>query len=238
MTETGKLRPRIAIAARRADSTSASRRSAIVISERLASAIWLAGGEPLIYFPTEESDFTDRLRGIAGVLIPGGGDVDPSFYGQERTTDAIYGVDKLVDEFDLCMSKHALNSGIPLLAICRGAQVVNVLRGGTLVQDLAEPHRDLMHDIEVFSDQNELGLTSNVIHSSCYHHQAVDQLGNGLEVIARSGEIVEAFRVEATNWAYGLQWHPEDNFHEDEQQFAIFRKFVSVAREFALANFK
>jgi putative glutamine amidotransferase len=230
MTKVGTVRPRIAIAARRAESTSASRRSAVVISERLAEAVWLAGGEPLIYYPTTDGSIAERMEGIAGVLIPGGGDVDPSFYGQRPSTDSIYGVDKLVDSFDLALSDHALKNGIPLLAICRGAQVINVLRGGTLIQDLETPHRDHMHDIKVFADANELGLHSDVVRSSCFHHQAIDQLGNGLEVIARSDDgLVEAFRIEAKSWAYAVQWHPEDNFHDEASQLGIFKKFVTEA---------
>lgn len=226
-------RPKIAIAARRADKTSASRRSALISSERLAAAIWEAVGDPVIMYPAEQNDFADRLSGISGVLIPGGGDVDPSFYGQEPASAAIYGVDKLVDSFDLELSDYALKNGIPLLAICRGAQIINVLRGGTLVQDLEHPHTNLMHKITVFKDHAELGLGQAEVECSCYHHQAVDQLGSGLEVIARSDDgLVEAMKVAAPAWAYAVQWHPEDNWQENDDQLGIFRQLVHQAAGF------
>lgn len=223
-------RPKIAIAGRRAEKTSASRRSALISSERLAAAIWAAGGDPLILYPAEQSDFADRLSGFSGVVIPGGGDVDPSFYNQQPKSAAIYGVDKLVDEFDLQLSDYALNNGIPLLAICRGAQIINVLKGGTLIQDLERPHTNLMQNIEVFKDQAELGLSQNFVECSCYHHQAVDTLGSGLEVIARSTDgVVEAMRIDGTAWAYAVQWHPEDNWTENKDQFGIFCALVNQA---------
>jgi putative glutamine amidotransferase len=123
-------RPKIAIAGHRAESTSASRRSALISSERLVEAVWQAGGDPLVYLPVVDSDYAQRLSGISGILVPGGGDVDPSFYGQEPTTDAIYGVDKVSDAFDLGLIRYAIDNAIPLLAICRGAQLVNVACGG------------------------------------------------------------------------------------------------------------
>jgi len=102
--------------------------------------------------------------------------------------------------------------------------------GGSLVQDMAKDHRHHMHSIHIDKDAEGLGLTNSVLESSCFHHQAVKELGSGLEVLARAEEgHVEAFKIEAKAWSYGVQWHPEDNYKSNQQQQELFTKFVSEA---------
>jgi putative glutamine amidotransferase len=93
-----------------------------------------------------------------------------------------------------------------------------------------EPHRHHVHDVTIESHGADLGLTQHVVESSCYHHQMLDRLGDGLEVIARSAEgTIEAVSIKSKGWAFGVQWHPEDNWNTDDQQAKIFEKFVSEA---------
>ena len=226
-------RPRIAILGRLADGTTVTRSRGLVTARALAEAVWAAGGEPLTFLPTKSSDWNERMSGIDGVLLPGGGDIDPARYAPEVTTDEIYGVDELQDEVDFELARWALESGIPVLAICRGCQLVNVALGGTLVQHMEDDHRHKLHLVKV-DVPAELGLSESVVESSCYHHQEIDKLGLGIEVIARSEEgVVEAIRIPAKGWAYGVQWHPEDNFASNRQQLEIFEKFVSEAASFS-----
>jgi len=220
-------RPRIAILGRIAESTSVTRHDGLVTALRLAKAVWEAGGEPLTFLPVAGADLAERLAGIDGILMPGGGDVNPQRYGQEPTTDRIYGVVYVQDQTDLEIFDYAVENGIPLLAICRGFQIVNVARGGTLVQDMNAPHQ---HHLEYqhVSLPELLGMEGSDVLASCYHHQCVDQLGEGLEVLARAeAGHVEAFRVDAPAWTVGLQWHPEDNFDHQRQNLAIFEKLVA-----------
>ena len=224
-------RPRIAILGRIAENTSVTRYDGIVTALRLAQAVWEAGGEPLTYLPVAGADLSERLAGIDGILMPGGGDVNPQRYGQQPTTDRIYGVVDVQDQTDIDIFEYAVANAIPLLAICRGFQVINVARGGTLVQDMTVPHTHHLEIIDVLQPKL-LGLGQNTVEASCYHHQCIDKLGDGLEVVARAAAgNVEAFHVDSTAWAMGVQWHPEDNFDSCRENLAIFEKLVAEAAQ-------
>ncbi len=226
-------RPRIAILGRFAEGTTVTRSRGVVTARALADAVWAAGGDPLTFLPVEDSDWNERMAGIDGILMPGGGDLDPSHYASEVTTDEIYGVDAVQDAVDFSLVKWAIDNAIPLLAVCRGCQVVNVALGGTLIQHMEDDHRHKVHSVKI-TEAKSLGLTEDHVESSCYHHQAIDQLGRGLEVVATSGEgVIEAIKIPSKAWAFGVQWHPEDNFASNSQQLAIFERFVSEAASFS-----
>jgi putative glutamine amidotransferase len=221
-------RPKIAIVGRFTDHASAIRSLGVVSARRLLEAVWAAGGEPITFLPVENPNWAERLQGIQGVLIPGGGDIDPKWYGEEPDTEELYGVDDVQDENDFSIARYAFDNGIPVLAICRGFQLVNVLMGGSLVQHMDKDHRHHIHSIKIDKDSEGLGLTNPVLECSCFHHQAIKELGKGLEVLARAEEgHVEAFKIEAKAWSYGVQWHPEDNYTTNQQQMELFTKFVS-----------
>lgn len=223
-------RPRIAILARFAENTSATRYAAIVTARRLAEVVWAAGGEPLTMLPVAGSDWNDRLRGIDGVLMPGGADINPKNYGQEVESDQVYDVDNLADEVDISLVKFALSSGLPYLAICRGLQVTNVALGGSLVQHMEVPHQHHVATVKFDKYLEELGLSTDTVEASCYHHQVIDRVADGIEVIARSAEgHVEAAKIKAKGWAFGVQWHPEDNFDTNAPQLQIVKRFVAEA---------
>jgi putative glutamine amidotransferase len=229
-------RPRIAILGRIAEATSVTRHGGLVTALRLAQAVWEAGGEPVTLLPVADSDWATRLRDIDGILLPGGGDLNPERYGQKPTTDEIYGVVDLQDETDISLFKYAVERSIPLLAICRGQQVVNVALNGDLEQDMTAPHRHHVHQVRV--DKPELlGLTptepdgSATVTASCYHHQAVRHLAPGLTTIAKSSDgVVEATVISEKVWQRTVQWHPEDNFDSHTENLAIFKAFVDAAR--------
>lgn len=222
-------RPRIAILGRFAEGTTVTRYRGLVTAQALADAVWAAGGEPLTFLPVEGSDWNERMQGVDGILMPGGGDIDPTSYAPEATSDEIYGVDPKQDAVDFSLVKWAIENAVPMLAICRGCQLVNVALGGTLVQHMDDDHRHKVHPVNVTAGE-ELGFTADVVESSCYHHQAIDKVGTGLEVIATSEDgVVEAVKIPSKAWAYGVQWHPEDNWAENDQQLALFKRFVAEA---------
>lgn len=223
-------RPRIAILGRFAEHTSATRLSAVVNARRLLEVVWAAGGDPFTLLPVEGSDWSERLAGFDGVLMPGGSDVDPKRYGQEPASDELYGIDPLQDEVDISLVKYAFDHDLPLLTICRGTQVTNVALGGSLVQHMAEPHRHHVAPVVVAEHVLDLGLSQPAVSASCYHHQIIDALGNGVKPIAFAAEgHIEAVKYEGLTWGYGVQWHPEDNYKDDTAQLEIVRRFVDEA---------
>jgi len=226
-------RPRIAILARFAESTSATRYAAVVTARRLAEAVWAAGGEPLTMIAAAGpagTDWAERLRGIDGVLMPGGADINPKTYGQTIASEHVYDVDDLADEADISLVRYALSAGIPVLAVCRGLQITNVALGGTLIQHMDAPHLHHVAPVTLTANVDELGLSSATVDASCYHHQMIDTLAPGLEVIGRSAEgNVEAVKIDAPAWAFGVQWHPEDNYDTNRPQAELFERFVAEA---------
>ncbi|MFF3611400.1 gamma-glutamyl-gamma-aminobutyrate hydrolase family protein [Streptomyces sp. NPDC002580] len=227
-------RPLIAIPARFAATTSALRYAAEVNARALVEAVWRAGGEPVSVHPAAD-DVAARLARFDGVLLPGGGDLSPHTYGATDTHDTVYDVDEVQDSFDLEAARRALAEGLPLLAVCRGMQVVNVALGGTLEQDMGGPekeHRHVVHPVTLRRDSLlERAVGADKAEVSCYHHQRVDRLGTGLAVTARAADgTVEGLELLGSpGWFTGVQWHPEDTAHEDPQQHSLFEAFVRAA---------
>ena len=161
----------------------------------------------------------------------------PTGRGRKRTRPQ-YDVDETQDAFDLSLARVALDDGIPLLAICRGTQVVNVARGGDLVQDLGETlgadHRHLLHRIAVLED-SPLGAVvgAHKMTVSCYHHQGLGRLGAGLRASAFAEDgTIEAVALDGHDgWYLGVQWHPEDTATTDPEQAGVFDAFVDAIRQ-------
>ena len=232
-------RPLVAIPARFSASASALRYAAEVIPRAMVEAVHAAGGEPLVVHPVAPGAVSDdhavgeRLWFADAVLLPGGGDLAARWSGQEPH-ETQYDVDEEQDAFDLAVARFALATGMPLLAICRGNQVVNVARGGDLVQDMgAAHHRHLVQEVSVDPDSVLFGITGPTPTISCYHHQSLGRLGDGLRPVAWAGDgVVEAVELaDAQGWYLGVQWHPEDHAATDPRQAALFAALVGAARE-------
>ncbi|MEE1833107.1 gamma-glutamyl-gamma-aminobutyrate hydrolase family protein [Streptomyces sp. SP17KL33] len=221
--------------ARFAATTSALRYAAEVNARALIEAVWRAGGEPASLHPAPDDDVAARLARFDGVLLPGGGDLAPYRYGAADTHASVYDVDETQDAFDLEVAGTALHSGIPLLAVCRGLQVVDVALGGTLEQDMGGPeheHRHLVHPVAIRRGTLlERATGAQKVEASCYHHQRVDRLGEGLEVTARAADgTVEGLELpRSPGWFTAVQWHPEDTAHEDPAQQGLFDALVRAA---------
>lgn len=227
------------IPARFSVTASALRYSAEVAAAKLLQAVWDAGGEPLVVHPTAPQprieELAERFWLADAVLLPGGGDMAPHWYGQEAQP-SLYGVNEDQDAFDLVVARWAIQEKIPLLAICRGNQVVNVALGGTLVQDMSttigRDHRQLVHDIELAADSPLRDVVpSDRITISCSHHQCIDQLADKLvpAAYAADGTIEAVTLTGHEGWFLGLQWHLEDFADTDPIQQGIFRAFVAAA---------
>ena len=213
-------RPVVAIPARFSAHASALRFRAEVTAYKLIQAVYDAGGEPVSIhpqLPADDDEVRSRVRFADAVLLPGGGDLAAHWAGQQPHTSQ-YDVDDVQDAFDLALARVALEDRMPLLAICRGLQVVNVARGGDLIQDLPAAHRS----VHVVGD-----LTV-----SCFHHQGVGRQGKGLRATAYAADgTIEALTLDDHDgWFRGVQWHPEDTAGTDPAQAALFAELIRAAR--------
>ncbi|MEO8851364.1 MAG: gamma-glutamyl-gamma-aminobutyrate hydrolase family protein [Allobranchiibius sp.] len=257
MTSTTGRRPLILIPARFSASAAALRYRAEVTAEKLVRAVYDAGGEPLVLHPDVPAGLDssspaglglidrhvrDRIGMADGILLPGGGDLAARWAGQQSDASE-YDVDEDQDVFDLALARVAIQDGIPLLAICRGTQVVNVALGGDLVQDLSQSpggeHRNFVHtfDIDTGSALAQL-IPGKEVTISCFHHQGLGRLGRGVRVDARAVDgTIEAIALEdQRGWFLGVQWHPEDTAATDPQQASVFTAFVAAARSQSLLS--
>ncbi|MFI7131493.1 gamma-glutamyl-gamma-aminobutyrate hydrolase family protein [Nonomuraea sp. NPDC050153] len=235
------MRPLIAIPARFSASASALRYAAEANARALIEAVWRAGGEPVALHPhapggaADPDEVAERLARFDGVLLPGGGDLAPHRYGDGAAHASVYDVDDEQDGFDLEAARQALAAGLPLLAVCRGLQVLNTALGGTLEQDMGGPdreHRHLVHPVALLPGSLVERVTgAQKVSVSCYHHQRVARLGAGLTVTAEAADgTIEALEAPALSpWLAAVQWHPEDTAHEDPAQQAVFDAFVRAA---------
>lgn len=231
-------RPLVVIPGRFSDSASALRYRALVTARALSQAVYDAGGEPLTVHPAtadrdgSAAEVGARLGFADAVLLPGGGDIHPRWYGQQVASDQVYDVDEEQDAFDLSVARWALDAGVPLLAICRGLHVVDVALGGELEQDMAEPHRYMVHQVSVAPGSLLSELVGTTLTASCYHHQQVTRLGAGLRATARAEDsALEAVEADGLpGWFLGVQWHPEDTVADDPAQRAIMAALVEAAR--------
>ncbi|CAN5695995.1 gamma-glutamyl-gamma-aminobutyrate hydrolase family protein [soil metagenome] len=188
-------------------------------------AVLGAGGLPII-IPILEPGLADEvLDTIDGLIMSGGGDVDPKRYGQEAVPE-VDGVHEARDEWELALIPAALRRDLPVLGICRGTQVINVACGGTLVQDLPSVsehvHRDADRSYEIVHAV-EIDARSNLSHvvdatrigerafgANTLHHQAVDKPGTGLRIVAWAEDRnVEGIESTDGHPLIGVQWHPE-----------------------------
>lgn len=232
-------RPRIVIPARFSASASALRYAAIVSARALAEAVYAAGGEPLTTLPGDPAEVAERFAFVDGVLLPGGGDLSPSAYGQPVSSQEVYDVDAGQDAVDLALARWAVASGMPLLAICRGMQVLNVALGGTLEQHMPVPHRHTLRPLDLASGSRLSGwLASERVEVSCFHHQRVARLADGLHAVATADDgTIEAVEFDARDrYAIAVQWHPEDSAHTDAANAALFTSFVVAAADQASAK--
>jgi putative glutamine amidotransferase len=232
-------RPLIAIPARFSEHATALRYRAEVLARTLSEAVYAAGAEPVVIHPVAPEARIDvdavreRLWFADGVLLPGGGDVAARWSGQQPHPSQ-YGVDEEQDAFDIAVAKVALADQLPLLAICRGTQIVNIALAGDLVQDMDDTtgnHRNRVHTLDVAEDSPLGELVGRQITISCFHHQCIATLGTGLVPAAYASDgVIEAVTLQGHDgWYLGVQWHPEDSAATDPVQAAVFEHFTDAA---------
>jgi putative glutamine amidotransferase len=196
-------------------------------------------GAAAVLLPVDTRAPAVLLDRIDGLLLIGGADIDPRYYGQEPSAELEASYPER-DEFEIALTLSAIERGLPLLGICRGMQLLNVAKGGTLLQELADEngvptHRRIVGTFEGNEHEIELdpgSLAEQAIGESlhvgrCHHHQAIDRLGDDLRVTgrARADGVPEAIESIDGSWVLGVQWHPEA---ADKRQ--LFHAFATAAR--------
>ena len=207
-------------------------------------AIERAGGLPVALPPLTSENVDPLLDRLSGLLLTGGPDLDPACYGAEPHPE-LGPIDHDVDVFEIALCRRADRRGIPILGICRGAQVLNVARQGSLIQHLPdtisatiehrqpEPGDRTTHEVRVAPDSGLAQTTGGgPVQVNSFHHQAIDRLGVGLRPVAwaQDGviEAVETVEGQEGHFVLGVQWHAETLIDEAEQ-LALFERLVQAA---------
>lgn len=193
-------------------------------------------------FRPGEAHPEEILESIDALFLAGGGDIDPALYGGDRRNR--YGIDPEHDAFERDLIRGALRRDMPILGICRGIQILNVVHGGTLRNlhldsDLISTHGIRLHSLKAHTvsivDGSLLDSASEprIRTVNSFHGRAVDRIGAYLVAVAHSPDgVVEAIERPDRSFVLGLQWHPEILSLEDPAALSVFRDFVEAAREY------
>lgn len=199
-------------------------------------ALRTAGIDLVLIRPAEQVP-----RNVSGLLLMGGADINPALYHQTRTRESEMAEDAR-DELECALIAEFVERDRPVLAICRGMQILNVQHGGSLIQHLenSSKHRPRgiedkgapIHRVHIVRGTKLAGILGEpaTVHVNSRHHQAVDRLGEGLVIAARDPEDGTIEAVERTDRAFviAVQWHPENQASRDERQAAIFHAFAAA----------
>lgn len=214
-----------------------------------ARAIELSGGIPCYLPVTSSPDVArEQIRLCDGMLIPGGLDVNPLIYN-EQPLPLLEATIPRTDRFQLTLIDEALKLGIPILGSCRGNQILNVAFGGTLYQDVsyATPnplqHSQLTqldnpaHSITIFEDTILYDLFGRNLDVNTFHHQSINQVGEGLKVTAVAPDgIIEGIQLVDHRFVVGVQWHPEMLIDAESTMLPLFKRFIKASSS-SLCNY-
>jgi putative glutamine amidotransferase len=211
---------------------------AALVPAAYVNAVESAGGRALLVPPSVEG-VEETLDSVDGLIFSGGSDLDPAHYGQDPHDETL-GIVPHRDEAELGLLSGALEREMPVLAICRGSQVLNVARGGDLIQHLPEVvgHYDHKndpagvfadHDVDVVAGTHVQRLLGDRAPVKSHHHQGFGRIGEGLRVAAHAHDgTVEAVEDPDRPFVVGVLWHPEAG-----EDFALFQGLVDEARRYA-----
>jgi putative glutamine amidotransferase len=215
------------------------------LNESYIRAVQAASGLPVIISPIlKEDELHGLFRRLDGLLFSGGGDIDPAIFGQVRHP-ATRGVSEERDRAELALARWALAEDKPMLAICRGIQVMNIAAGGTLIQDIPAqipdaaahtfsddtPRDHIAHAVAVEAGARLAHILGGTrVTTNSWHHQSCQAPGQGIVYTAWAPDgVVEGAEAPGHRFAVGVQWHPEEMFHARADMLALFRALVEVS---------
>ncbi|MFO8080147.1 MAG: gamma-glutamyl-gamma-aminobutyrate hydrolase family protein [Armatimonadota bacterium] len=238
------MKPRIGVLCNYSDHDSGPFAERQQVNQHYLDRVGDAGGASLLIHDCADDDIITLLELCDGLVITGGPDLDPRTYGRQPHA-RLGSVSPRRDHLDAVAVRYALDHpDLPMLGICRGIQAINVIGGGSLVQDVESQVRGALkhkqkaprwfgtHDIEVAED-SLLGkvIGAKRLSVNSYHHQAVDAVAPGFEVVARSEDgVVEAIERQEARFCLGVQFHPEGMADRDETLMRIFTAFIDACR--------
>jgi putative glutamine amidotransferase len=208
---------------------------AALIPASYVRSVVRAGGVPLLVPPTGPGEgLEETLEAVDGLVFSGGSDLDPELYGADAHPETV-GVFRERDEFELDLMRAALARDLPVLAICRGSQVLNVALGGDIEQHVpdrvgSDTHKEVPgvfaeHDVEVLPGTRLASIVGERVPVKSHHHQSYEELGSGLRVSARAEDgTPEALEDPARRFTIGVLWHPEEG-----EDLALFGALVREA---------
>lgn len=214
------------------------RRGLIEAGDRVRGLLEARGADVIVANAADPDDEPESLvASVDAVVVLGGADISPECYAQPQEADNLYYVDVSADRFEVALVRSATTESKPILGVCRGSQIINVAMGGTLVQDLGSG----LHNFEVVGSpwtDHEVQLAEgstlrDVLRDETIvvrtgHHQAVDDLGEGLRVSARAEDgVIEAIEG-IDGWVMGVQWHPEEAKGDPEALDRLLDAFVTA----------
>jgi putative glutamine amidotransferase len=218
-----------------------------VIGHTYTDAVLRAGGLPVVLTPVPDEDVASIVERVDGLLLSGGGDIEPRRYG-ESPHPTVRRTNAARDEFEIALTRAALARHLPVLAICRGLQIVNVALGGTLIQDIPSALGSIDHTVighAVYDGHQPVTVESNSLIAKAtgetdlmvnsIHHQAVKDIAPGFRAVAWANDgVVEGIEYEDERWPLlAVQWHPEYlSGNSDEPSHRLFEGFVDSARLF------
>jgi putative glutamine amidotransferase len=209
-------------------------------------AVQAAGGIPVLLTPHFTPEVQAALwQRLDGLVLTGGGDIEPARFGEDRHP-SVDDVSPARDDLEIGLTRQALADDVPLFAICRGIQVLNVALGGTLVQDIASevpyalahsqkaPRHEPSHAVKVMGEGTRLGrvLGASEVQVNSMHHQAIKRLGEGLREVAWAPDgVIEGVETAGDErFVLGVQWHPEELVGHDQTARALFAAVIDAAR--------
>ncbi len=216
--------------------------AAFSLPQAYVDAVAASGGVPVLVTPSA-APVDVLLARLDALIIAGGGDLDPALYrGPEH--EAVYMINQTRDEFEMTITRAALErENLPVLGICRGAQVLNLVLGGDLEVHVPDtfgetvlhrlpPRLPTHHPVRLDAGCALEKIYAQLEFPVCsWHHQAIRRLGSGVRVVGSASDgVVEAIEVEDHPWALGVQWHPEMQVPEDPIQKRLFDAVVARAR--------
>ena len=218
------------------------RQGAVASTAAYLEALQRAGADPVIVPPAQldQAEAGERLGRFDGLLLTGGGDIDPALYGQERRPEVKH-VNPARDEFEIPLVRAAIDRSMPTLCICRGVQVLNVALGGTLHQHISDredliAHRNedgsdgVLHEVRAQPGSRVMkAMGAERVRTFSHHHQALDALGANLVPVAWAEDgLLDAVELDA-GWVLGLQGHAEATAAADPTPQALFEALVREA---------